>query len=591
MEISDYKQVLLNDYNNRDVDALIRSVRELMQNPQFPTLYNRLCKDNRITSVSLKLEEIASALICEIEQQVRGKGDEFATATYMDISTELRKLFGDKLAEIYLSTKMPNEFLLQARANQAQGDSERLSEDLVARYRDEMIRLDEGRKVVTDILQKFSHFPTKHATTISRLIERLSRELKSNYKYLSIKPYLLAVYITAEPSDFDPRQMPDKDIKGPVLFKHYLNTGEEPSILQQVMFRIAVNNLFRHIREQEVFTDENYKAYVKIISRIWGYRCPSKLTRNARNILEELLTLVNQDQAAILKRLARTFVDEYLHAQDKMKLFHNGIETELAITKEYLNHLASDRSRINGEEGEKIRIAQEKIIGLEGVFEVSPALQRAAAKKSFMELERVSLGLSTSVTAERLTEWIRIYSILFSNTDFLKYADKGEEFDFTIMRKYISELSTYHLILNIAQLKEVIDQSLSISDEDKNNHFKMFNEALKRSLHNMVSKQHEEKTLMGLIEDLGFLENKSLQFVIAETFRGFQQIADAFNESASDYFVNDRETLIRESRELYKQICNQCMKNFLIRPTRHEPKPETAAVDKQQKSWLTRLFS
>ncbi len=591
MEISDYKQILLNEYNNRDVDALIRSVRELMQNPQFPTLYNRLCKDNKVTSVSLKLEEIASGLIGEIEQEVRGKGDEFATATYMDISTELRKLFGDKLAEIYLSTKMPNEFLLQARANQDKGDSERLSEDLVARYRDEMIRLDEGRKVVTDILQKFSHFPTGHATTISRLIERLSRELKSNYKYLSLKSYLLAVYITAEPSDFDPKQMPDKDIKGPVLFKHYLNTGEEPSILQQVMFRIAVNNLFRHIREQEVFTEENYKAYVKIISKIWGYRCPSKLTRNARNILEELLAMVNKDQAAILKRLACTFVDEYLHAQDKMKLFHNGIQSELAITKEYLNHLASDRSRINGEEGEKIRIAQEKIIGLEGVFEVSPALQRAAAKKSFMELERVSLGLSTSVTAERLTEWIRIYSILYSNTDFLKYADKGEEFDFTIMRKYISELSTYHLILNIAQLKEVIDQSLSIPDEDKNSHFKMFNEALKRSLHNMVSKQHEEKTLMGLIEDLGFLENKSLQFVIAETFRGFQQIADAFNESATDYFVNDRETLIRESRELYKQICNQCMKNFLIRPTRHEPKQENTVVDKQQKSWLTRLFS
>jgi hypothetical protein len=292
-----------------------------------------------------------------------------------------------------------------------------------------------------------------------------------------------------------------------------------------------------------------------------------------------------------LKRLACTFVDEYLHAQDKMKLFHNGIQSELAITKEYLNHLASDRSRINGEEGEKIRIAQEKIIGLEGVFEVSPALQRAAATKSFMELERVSLGLSTSVAAERLTDWIRIYSILYSNTDFLQYADKGEEFDFTIMRKYISELSTYHLILNIAQLKEVIDQSLSIPDEDKNSHFKMFNEALKRSLHNMVSKQHEEKTLMGLIEDLGFLENKSLQFVIAETFRGFQQIADAFNESATDYFVNDRETLIRESRELYKQICNQCMKNFLIRPVRHEPKQEATAVDKQPKSWLTKLFS
>lgn len=590
MEISEYKKILLNDYNNRDIDAILRSVRELMQNPKFPTLYNQLCKDNRVTSVSLKLEEIAAALISEVEREARGKGDEFATATYMDISVELRKLFGDDLAEIYLSTKMPSEFLLQARADYDQGATERLSEDLVARYRDEMIRIENGRKVITDILQRFSHFPVGNATTINRLIERLGRELKSNYKYLSIKPYLMAVYATAEPSDAGQNKLPHKDTEGPVLFKHYLNTGEEPTLLQQVKFRIAVNNLFRHLKEQEVIPDEAFKAYVKIISRIWGYRCPSKLTRNARNILEELLLLVIQDHSAILKRLARTFVDEYLHAQDKMKMFHNGIQSELAITKEYLNHLASDRSRIKGEEGEKIRISQEKVIGLEGVFEVSPALQRAAAAKSFMELERVSLGLSTSVTAERLTEWIRIYSILYSNTDFLQYAGKGEEFDFTVMRKYISELSTYHLILNIAQLKEVIDHSLSIPDEDKNSHFKMFNEALKRSLHNMVGKQKEEKTLMGLIEDLGFLENKSLQFVIAETFKGFQQIADAFNDSATDYFVNDRETLIRESRELYKQICNQCMKNFLIRPIRHEPKQEKA-VEQQSKSWLTRLFS
>jgi hypothetical protein len=591
MDISNYKKTLLDHYYNRDVDAVIRAVRELMKNPQFPTLYNQLCKDNKVTSVSLKLEEIASALINEVEREVRGKGDEFATATYMDISAELRKLFGDELAEIYLSTKMPSEFLLQARAEYNQSDTDRLSEDLVARYRDEMIKIENGRQVIADILQRFSHFPTRHATTISRLIERLSRELKSNYKYLSIKPYLMAVYATAEPSGSDHMQVPDKDIDGPVLFKHYLNTGEEPSILQQVKFRIAVNTLFRHIREQEVFPDENFKAYVKIISRVWGYRCPSKLTRNARNILEELLLLVTQDQSAILKRLAHTFVDEYLHAQDKMKLFHNGIQSELAITKEYLSQLAQDKGRINSEEEEKIRISQEKVIGLEGVFEVSPALQRAAAAKSFMELERISLGLSTSVTAERLTEWIRIYSILYSNTDFMVHADKDEELDFSVMRKYISELSTYHLILNIAQLKEVIDHSLSIPDEDKGSHFKMFNEALKRSLQNMVgSKQEEDKTLMGLIEDLGFLENKSLQYVIAETFKGFQQIADAFTESATDYFVNDRETLIRESKELYKQICNQCMKNFLVRPIHHESKQETT-VDKQPKSWLTRLFS
>ena len=591
MDIGDYKETLLSSYSNRDVDAIIRTVRELMQNPQFPNLYNRLCKDNQITSVSLKLDEIASALINEVEHEAKGQRSEFTNVTYLDISVELRKLFGDELAEIYLSTKMPGEFLLQARAGYDQSDTEKLSEDLVARYRDEMVKIENGRQIISDVLQKFSHFPSRNATILSRLFERLSRELKSNYKYLSIKPYLMAVYATAAPSSPGDIGVPNKESSELVLFKHYLNTGEEPSILQQVKFRLATNTLFRHIKESEILPDESFKAYVKIISRIWGYRCPSKLTRNARNILEELLVLVNQDQLAILKRLARTFVEEYLHAEERMKMFHNGIQSELAITKEYLNQLALDRGKINSEEEEKIRIAQEKLIGLEGVFEVSPALQRAAAAKSFLELERISLGLSTAVSAERLTEWIRIYSILYSNTDFLGYADKDEELDFSIMRKYISDLSTYHLILNIAQLKEVIDHSLSIPDEDKHSHFKMFNEALKRSLHNMVGgKQEEEKTLTVLIENLGFLGNKSLQYVIAETFNGFQKIADAFTESATDYFVNDRETLIRESRELYRQICNQCLKNFVVRPIRQEPKRETA-VEKQHKSWLTRLFS
>ena len=158
------------------------------------------------------------------------------------------------------------------------------------------------------------------------------------------------------------------------------------------------------------------------------------------------------------------------------------------------------------------------------------------------------------------------------------------------MRRYISDLSTYHLILNIAQLKAVIDRSLTIPEEDKHSHFKMFNEALKKRLHNMLGGGDEGKTLTELISELGFLENKSLQFVIAGTFEGFQIIADAFTNSATDYFVNDRETLLRESRELYKQICNQCLKNFVIRPVRHEPRQDKSE-EVQQKSWLTRLFS
>ncbi len=589
MEISEYKEVLRKAYLNRDIDAIIRTIKELMQSPGFSNFYNRLCKEHKITSASVKLDELATVLVNEIEGEIQKGGDAFATATYMDISAELGKLFGDDLSKIYLSTKMPSEFLLEIRAGYNQSDTEKLSEDLVSRYRDEMIRIEKGRQVVTDVLQKFSHFPLKNATTVSRLIERLTRDLKSNYKYLTLKPYLMTVFANTEPGDSDRTiKTTDDENDEQVLFKHYLNTGIEPPILQQLKFRLAVNTLFRHIKENEVLPEENFKNYVKVVSRVWGYRCPSKLTQNARDILEELIVMVNHDQQAILKRLALTFIEEYLNAEDRMKLYHNGIQTELAVTKEYLSQLALDTTRINSEDEEKIRIAQEKIIGLEGVFNISPGLRKAASAKSFMELERTSLGLSTSVGAERLTEWIRIYSILYSNSEFLEYTE--QKVDFSTMREYISDLSTYHLILNIAQLKEVIDRSLGIPDDEKVSQFKMFNEALKLRLQNLIVKNEEEKTLKQMISDLGFLGNKSLQFVIAETFEGFQKIADAFTNSATDYFIHDKETLLKESKDLYKQICNQCMKNFLVRPVRHEPQIDEPG-EQPKKTWLRKLFS
>lgn len=591
MGISDYKEVLLESYHNRDVDAIIRTVKSLMQDPGFPDLYHSLCKDNRVSSTSIRLDETVTVLLADIIEAERKKQDwseEFASVTYFEISAELGKLFGKELAEIYMSTKMPNEFILQVRARYNQSDMEKLSEDLVSMYRKEMIRVEKGRQTIVDVLQKFSHFPSRNATIMSRLVERLGQDLKLNYKYLTIKPYLIAVYTHGQIACSEDDQVLDKEHEKQVLFKHYLNTGEEPSIIQQVKFRLAVNTLFRHIRQHEVLPDEEFKSHVQVVSKIWSYRCTSKLTPNARDILEELLLLVNQDQLAILKRLARTFVEEYRQAEDRMQLFHDGIQSELAVTKEYLSKLSMDRTMINLEEEEKIRIAQEKLIGLEGVIEVSPAFERAARAKSFLELERTSLGLSTAVTPERLTEWIRIYSILYSNTEFLEYTD--EKVDFSTMRKYISDLSTYHLILNIAQLKEVIDRTLTIPEEDKYTHFKMINDALKQRLHNLVSGKEEVRTFTDLISELGFLENKSLQFVIAETFAGFQRIADAFTNSATDYFVSDRETMLRESKELYKQICNQCLKNFVVRPVHPESKRGTFGETKK-KSWLTRLFS
>jgi hypothetical protein len=588
MEITEYKDALRKAYGGRDIDAIIRSIRELMQAPEFQNFYSQLYKERKVSSVNVKLDELAAVLMDEMESEIKSQGNAFANVTYMDIAGELSKLFGDDLSQIYLSTKMPTEFLLQVRAARNENDTEKLSDDLVTNYRNEMVRIEQGRVVVSDILQKFSHFPLKNATTISRLVEQLTRDLRSNYKYLTLKPYLMAVYANAEAGHFARAKITDDVSDDQVLFKNYLNTGIEPSLMHQLKFRIVLNNLFKHIKDNDVLPDEKYQTYIKIVSRVWNYRCPSKLTQNARDILEELMVLVNQDQQAILKRLALTFVEEYLHAEDRMKLFYNGIQSELAVTKEYLSQLAQDKSKINNEDAEQIRIAQEKLIGLEGVFDISPALQKAAANKQFLELERVSLGLSTSVGVDRLTEWIRIYAILYSNSEFLEQADK--KIDFSVMHKYISDLCTYHLILNIAQLKEVIDRSMGVSEDERASRFQMFNEALKLRFQNMMSKNEEEKTLREMIDDLGFIANKSLQFVIAETFEGFQRIADAFTDSAEDYFIHDREALLKESKDLYTQICNQCMKNFLVRPVKHESQKKMPG-EVQKKTWLKNLFS
>jgi len=590
MEISEYKENLLAEHRKRDVDAIIRLIAKLVKDNQFPKLYSRLLKEKKITSTSLRMEEIADALIREVEQEQGVDSDEMATATYMDIAEELKKLFGEGLSDIYLSSKMPSEFMMQVRSSCDQAETERLSDDLVEQYKQEVIRVENGRRVVSDVLQRFSNFPAKNATTISKLVNQLQHILKSNYKYLSIKPHILAVRAIGNPEAADEVGTDDNlsAEEEKTLFRHYFNTGEEPAIAQQIRLRIAVNTLFRHIREQVALPEDAFRQYTMIVSRVWSYRSQASLTANARKILEELLIAVNADQMAVLKRLALTFVEEYRDAEDQMRLHYRMIQSELAVSKAYLGHIAENQKSIASENEEKIRVVQEKVIGLDGVFETSPAQEQSAAAKSFLEQERTALGISTTVGADKLTEWIKIYSILFSNSEFLAYT--RELVDFSTMRNYISDLCTYHLILNIAQLKAVIDLSLNVPDEEKMNHFKLFNEALKLKLHNLISGKVEEKSLRDIIEDLDFLDNSSLQFVIAETFEGFQTLADAFNATQSDYFVNDREALMKESRDLYSQICNKCLKNFTVRPVKREVMQAREETN-GKRSWLTRLFS
>ena len=223
------------------------------------------------------------------------------------------------------------------------------------------------------------------------------------------------------------------------------------------------------------------------MSRVVGilsYQGSTDLAPKGRRILEELLVRVNRDQAAIRSQLAKTFVEEYHCAEAQMLLRRRMIENELASTREYLRRIAHDVRHLSGTDEERARFALEKLVCLKDVFAVSDAQQQAAAAKSIDRLERSALEISTLITPEQLTSWIRIYSIIFSNSEFLAYDDR--KIDFSVMQGLISDLTTFHLVQNIAQLKIVVDRSISASEEKKAVRFRQFNEALKLKLQGMM---------------------------------------------------------------------------------------------------------
>ncbi len=567
MDITEYRNHLANEYRRRDVTAIIRLVRDLMKESFFPQLVREWEKAGKLDYRNLHLDQIAGVLLRETAAAIEANGELTSDDTYFMIEDSLKQQFNENISDIYLSTVMPEEFLCQIRENFEQGDSSRLSDSLVNLYKEELIRIEAGRRAVVEVLQQYSNFPIQNVTALSQHLNQMHQRLKSSYKYITIKPYLLLIFRLQKEAD------PETTLKhGTIsLFRDYINRGEEPSLIEQLRLQIVVNTLLLQIKKQEVLGSEEFIKYWDAISKIWGYRCAKQLDLKVRDILEQLLSRINADQDAILKRLARTFVAEYRAAEEQMKIRRRLIQNELACTWEYLKR-AADSDSSNSETEERVKIAQEKLIGLDGVFHIPSALKKATAEKTLLELERNALAISTSISADQITDWIRIYSILFSNSEFLTYTE--ESIDFSTMRELISNLSTYHLILNIAELKEIIDRSLRAAGEDRSNQFKRFQEALKRKLRGLIGKSSEKKSLVEIIRDLEFLDSPSIQFVIADTFRGFQAIADAFTATANDFFVKDREALLKESQELYYEICDQCLKNFVLLPNRQSRRPE-----------------
>lgn len=561
MDIAEYRHHLADEYRRRDVSAIIRLVRDLMKEPFFSQLVREWEKAGKLDYRKLNFNEIAEVLLQETAAGIEASGELTSDDTYFMVEESLKQQFNEHISDIYLSTMMPEEFLCQIRDSYDQGDSSRLSDSLVNLYKEELIRIEAGRRSVAEVLQEYSSFPIRNVTSLSQHLNQMHQRLKSSYKYITIKPYLLLIYRLQKEAD------PETTLKhGTIsLFREYINRGEEPSLIEQLKLQIAVNNLLLQIKKQEVLGAEEFNNYWNAIAKIWNFRCTKQLDLKVRDILEQLLNQVNADHDAILKRLARTFVAEYRAAEEQMKIRRRLIQNELACTWEYLKRTATDDSASdNTEIEERIKIAREKLIGLDGVFHIPTALKKATAEKTHMELERNALAISTAISAEQITDWIRIYSILFSNSEFLTYTD--DAVDFSTMRELISNLSTYHLILNISELKEIVDRSLRAAGEDRSNQFKRFQEALKRKLRGLIGKSSEKKSLVEIIRDLEFLDSPSIQFVIADTFKGFQAIADAFTATANDFFVKDREAMLKESQELYYEICDQCLKNFVRLP-------------------------
>ncbi len=598
MDTSRYKELLVKAYGQRNANTVIRLVNGVIENDQFTMLLREWIKEGRIAPGVPKTTEVAEILLQDAIKDIEKSIAETTTIepTYYEITAELRKALNDEVADIYEQTKMPTEFLSKVRFNDEREEFVHLSESLVNRYKNELIRVERGRRAIIDALQQASNFPIRHVVTLSRLLNQLHARLKASYKYVSIKPYLMPIYeLKGTVGQSEERSDKDSSFKlGTLaLFKDYVNDGLEPDILEQLKLRLAVDRLLQEVDKPAAFPDLELNKFRDVISKIWAYRSQKEMDPKTRGILENLLVDVNNDQEALLKQLAQAFVDEYNEAEHQMKLRHGMIQNELAYTREYLKQTAANPEYAEKADVEKLTIAQEKLVGLSEIFQIAPALEQAAAARPFMELERSAIGISTAISASQITDWIRIYSILFSNNEFLRYA--REPVNFSIMRAMISDLSTYHLIHNIATLKTNIDRAIGPSDEEKTAHFKRFNDALKSKLMNLWGGgKREVKSIQEMIEDLGFLDNQPIQFVVADTFKGFQTIADAFAKTATDYFVKDRDILINESRELYYEICDQCMKSFTSPPKKHDYKKILEAKKsetKSKKSFLGRFFS
>ncbi|MET0046525.1 MAG: hypothetical protein ABW066_01940 [Sedimenticola sp.] len=593
METKEFNAQLLRHYLDRDVEGIISLVSSYKNDTGFQPIRQKLIKKNRLSFSSNTLEEITNALILEIEDALSGKQTADSEESFFDIGEKLKRHYNKEIADLYMDTWMPNDFVLGIREQDQVKEHISLTESTINAYKQEFIRIKKGLTALHRVLEPYSSFPISNCTELGRQLSALFTELSFNQKYILARPFILQIIKVSENSgNKETVDIDDLDETSFSFFRHYVKSGIEPPIADQVELHIAIKKLFICIANEALLDQQKHNHFWAVISRILAHRAQSKLPDMLKVIFIELLQQVDADQSAIMERLSESFLEEYRKAEVDMLAQYQLIEKELLYTIEYFERVKAGEHQGNPRHAERVELAREKLLFLTDVFPLLDLKREEIANTSTINLERAAFGVAAEITPTQLNRWIRIYSILFSNRDIMDHT--GHDLDFTVMHNLISHLTTYHLVHNITLLRNVVDKTLKAPDEEKSRRFKLFNEALKLRLDGLMHMgKSEEISLQKMIEDLGFIENQKIQFVIADTFNGFQEIVDAFNASANDYFVQDREALMKESKGLYNDICNMCMKGLVHRPRGAVEPADDAPEDEKEaagKSWLDRLL-
>ena len=582
---------LLQQYSLRNTGAVYDAIGKLTQRPDFPELFERLTGEKTSPSQTCDPVDVLQKLVDRMEaRNAKKRKHNAALESYYGIAETLKDKCGPEVSAIYLETTYPNELVEEARRQLDSDDASAVPQVLpgnaVDKYKNELIRVEKGRRTLIHMLERQSNFPLRNAHALMRALSRLHQGLRSNYRYLSLKPeFVRLVSVGDYPNaNFETVARSLNEGAYPMLDR-YRATGEEPTLLAQLELRFAIDRLCARIKTSDAIADSDLRDFQDELTEIWSYKGESSLGVYGHGILVETLKQVNRDLQALSKTLAKTLIDEYRDAEHRMTVIHDHIVKQLAYTSEFLKRFDPEAPELSDADRAKARIAQNKLIGLDGIFDLTVEAERARSCPP-MELERVALGVPSNVESRQIVEWLRIYGVIFANSDFLRYAQQS--IDFSTMRALISRLSTYHLIQNVAFLRHVVEQGLTLSEEEKTKRFKQINRLLKLRLQGLMGgTRMSDKSISEMIEELGFIDNKQVQFLIAETLKGFASLATAFEQTTQDYFVRDREALLKESRELYDEVCSQCLKNFV----HIKPKPVASSTRTKTAPWYRRLFS